>query len=461
MGQTHSDNTGTAGGGLRRFWLAAFVVISSCCWAAQAHAQHHGPPVAPPPAPVVRVPIAPPPIPQLIMPPQPQANEGVTPQPESEQQGDQRIMKSRAAVQESIVQRADPSELSVYSWEQWNADGEVAKAKLDADLAEAQKNYLAKQESAHDTRKAEIKAARALKGQARQSAEKKAARKWSIKYDENLKEIREIRAKLWKLFSADSAKRKGRYIAARDGTPPTSSTPAVAATPTSSTPTSSTPASTTPTSSVTVDAPPPIPDLANLPLPPMEPVGTGSIDPGMGPSVGPLGTGPGGLLVGERYLPTIIINDPDVRPLTNWPLIFGKVGAVGVGIEKVGSTVQRHFQRLAWRNYFGAGQGFILGPSSSISVAYYGFRVAAPSVLLAAEVGGVVMTGGTILFGGAVVGAVGYGGYKLYKAYKEESRKLGPNARWQGVWRKLIYDQMQPTEGFEIFPATSTTGIRQ
>ncbi len=106
MGQTHSDNTGTAGGGLRRFWLAAFVVISSCCWAAQAHAQHHGPPVAPPPAPVVRVPIAPPPIPQLMMPPQ--ANEGVTPQPESEQQGDQRIMKSRAAVQESTVQRADP-----------------------------------------------------------------------------------------------------------------------------------------------------------------------------------------------------------------------------------------------------------------------------------------------------------------------------------------------------------------
>jgi hypothetical protein len=81
----------------------------------------------------------------------PQANEGVTPQPESEQQGDQRIMKSRAAVQESIVQRADPSELSVYSWEQWNADGKVAKAKLDADLAEAQKNFLAKQESVHDT----------------------------------------------------------------------------------------------------------------------------------------------------------------------------------------------------------------------------------------------------------------------------------------------------------------------
>ena len=162
-------------------------------------------------------------------------------------------------------------------------------------------------------------------------------------------------------------------------------------------------------------------------------------------------------------MPTIIINDPDVRPLTNWPLIFGKVGAVGVGIEavgvgiekvgigieKVGSTVQRHFQRLAWRNY--------LGPGSSISVAYYGFRVAAPSVLLAAEVGGVVMTGGTILFGGAVVGAVGYGGYKLYKTYKEESRKLGPNARWQDVWHKLIDDSSVP---FEIRPPTTSTGRR-
>ncbi len=351
------------------------------------------------------------------------------------------------------------------SWEQWNADGEVAKAKLDADLAEAQKNYLAKQESAHDTREAEIKAARTLKGQARQSAEKKAARKWSTKFDENVKEIREIRAKLRKLFSADSAKRKGRYIAARDGTPPTSSTPAVAATPTSSTPTSSTPASTTPTSSVTVDAPPPIPDLANLPLPPMEPVGTGSIDPGMGPSVGPLGTGPGGLLVGERYLPTIIINDPDVRPLTNWPLIFGKVGAVGVGIETVGSTVQSLFHRLHWEisrtslvaareiSAKAAVYGFrVAAPSVS-----YGFRVAAPSVLLAAKVGGVVMTGGTILVGGAVVGAVGYGGYKLYKTYKEESRKLGPDARWQDVWNKLLDDQ---TEGFEIFPATTAGGVR-
>ena len=61
MGQTHSDDTGTAWGGPRRFWLAAFVVISSCCWAAQAHAQHYGPPrTAPPPAPVVRIPVQPP-----------------------------------------------------------------------------------------------------------------------------------------------------------------------------------------------------------------------------------------------------------------------------------------------------------------------------------------------------------------------------------------------------------------
>ena len=171
----------------------------------------------------------------------------------------------------------------------------------------------------------------------------------------------------------------------------------------------------------------------------MEPVGTGSIDPGMGPSVGPLGTGPGGLLVGERYLPTIIINDPDVRPLTNWPLIFGKVGAVGVGIENVGIGIQR----LVNSGYWGG--------------RWYGFRVAAPSVLLAAEVGGVVMTGGTILFGGAVVGAVGYGGYKLYKAYKEESRKLGPNARWQDVWHKLIDDSSVP---FEIRPPTTSTGRR-
>ena len=173
----------------------------------------------------------------------------------------------------------------------------------------------------------------------------------------------------------------------------------------------------------------------------MEPVGTGSIDPGMGPSVGPLGTGPGGLLVGERYLPTIIINDPDVRPLTNWPLIFGKVGAVGVGIETVGSTVQSQFLRLAHK----------------ITYTSYGFRFAAPSVFLAAKVGGVVMTGGTILFGGAVVGAVGYGGYKLYKAYKEESRKLGPNARWQDVWHKLIDDSSVP---FEIGPPSMSHGRR-
>ncbi len=197
----------------------------------------------------------------------------------------------------------------------------------------------------------------------------------------------------------------------------------------------------------------------------MEPVGTGSIDPGMGPSVGPLGTGPGGLLVGERYLPTIIINDPDVRPLTNWPLIFGKVGAVGVGIETVGSTVQSLFHRLHWEisrtslvaareiSAKAAVYGFrVAAPSVS-----YGFRVAAPSVLLAAKVGGVVMTGGTILVGGAVVGAVGYGGYKLYKTYKEESRKLGPDARWQDVWNKLLDDQ---TEGFEIFPATTAGGVR-
>ncbi len=369
------------------------------------------------------------------------------------------IMKSPGRSVEEYREpvETDPPPAPVYSWEQWNADGKVAKAKLDADLAEAQKNYLAKQESAHDTRKAEIKAARALKGHPRQSAEKKAARKWSIKYDENLKEIREIRAKLWKLFYADSAKRKGRYIAARDGTPPTSppasttppSSVTVAAPPPTSPPASTTPpssvtvaappptsppASTTPPSSVTVAAPPPIPDLANLPLPPMEPVGTSSIDPGMGPSVGP-----GGLLVGERYLPTIIINDPDVRPLTNWPLIFGKVGAAGFGIENAGIGIKR----LVNSGYWGG--------------RWYGFRVAAPSVLLAAEVGGVVMTGGTILFGGAVVGAVGYGGYKLYKAYKEESRKLGPNARWQDVWHKLIDDSSVP---FEIRPPTTSTGRR-
>ena len=67
------------------------------------------------------------------------------------------------------------------------------------------------------------------------------------------------------------------------------------------------------------------------------------------------------------------------------------------------------------------------------------------------------MTGGTILVGGAVVGAVGYGGYKLYKTYKEESRKLGPDARWQDVWNKLLDDQ---TEGFEIFPAPAAGGVR-
>ena len=224
MGQTHSDDTGTAWGGPRRFWLAAFVVISSCCWAAQAHAQHYGPPrTAPPPAPVVRIPVQPP-TPRVTLPRR------------------RMIMKSPGRSVEEYREpvETDPPPAPVYSWEQWNADGKVAKAKLDADLAEAQKNYLAKQESVMNTRKAEIKAARALKGQARQSAEKKAARKWSIKYDENMKEIREIRAKLWKLFYADSAKRKGRYIAARDGTPPTSP-----------------PASTTPTSKVTVAAPPP------------------------------------------------------------------------------------------------------------------------------------------------------------------------------------------------------------
>ncbi|HAQ33590.1 MAG TPA: hypothetical protein DCP05_05770, partial [Rhodospirillaceae bacterium] len=159
------------------------------------------------------------------------------------------------------------------------------------------------------------------------------------------------------------------------------------------------------------------------------------------------------------YLPTIIINDPDVRPLTNWPLIFGKVGAVGVGIEKVGIGIQRHFRSLAWRNYLGSviEEARLVRQGSSISVAYYGFRVAAPSVLLAAEVGGVVMTGGTILFGGAVVGAVGYGGYKLYKTYKEESRKLGPNARWQDVWHKLIDDSSVP---FEIRPPSMPGGRR-
>ena len=257
-----------------------------------------------------------------------------------------------------------------------------------------------------------------------------------------------------KLVSFRRADVLGKWTGAGTTSPPASTTPPSSVTVAAPPPTSP-PAPTTPTSKVTVAAPPPIPDLANLPLPPMEPVGTGSIDPGMGPSVGPLGTGPGGLLVGERYLPTIIINDPDVRPLTNWPLIFGKVGAVGVGIEKVGIGIQRHFRGLAWRNY--------LGPGSSIrllvgeSVAYYGFRVAAPSVLLAAEVGGVVMTGGTILVGGAVVGAVGYGGYKLYKTYKEESRKLGPNARWQDVWHKLIDDSSVP---FEIRPPSMPGGRR-
>jgi hypothetical protein len=86
-----------------------------------------------------------------------------------------------------------------------------------------------------------------------------------------------------------------------------------------------------------VDAPPPIPDLANLPLPPMEPVGTGSIDPGMGPLVGSTGgtqtttgtLGSDGILTGEMENDRDLGNIRDLNEqIGNAPDILTKIDLI-------------------------------------------------------------------------------------------------------------------------------------
>ncbi len=232
MGQTHSDDTGTAWGGPRRFWLAAFVVISSCCWAAQAHAQHYGPPrTAPPPAPVVRIPVQPP-TPRVTLPRR------------------RMIMKSTRSVEENIEVTPEIPPLEIPPLEadtRFFLDNQNGGQPTDVRLIVDFEDYGSGEWN-------QIIAVDIVTGEGYTRTETRKA----------------FGGKGGKLVSFRRADVLGKWTGAgttstpapttptSSVTPPTSSTPAPTP-PTSSItpPTSSTPAPTTPTSKVTVAAPPP------------------------------------------------------------------------------------------------------------------------------------------------------------------------------------------------------------